>query len=207
MNLAEFYEGFENTQNSTRGKFKNCHVLDGINHLKIASGRSICSLDPTKCTNGVTFCLWLKVYATNSNYLYYLSNGGQTTNSYGYALMIKNHLLKVNVKTKIKLFTSQLKESLIVNEWYFMCFFWRDTENVEIFLNGVKQEITIDNIARTSQELFQDFIVGAPNNDVTARQGVGEIDELMFWNRKFSEAEIVDLYQKGIYISSTYFPI
>lgn len=169
-----------NNITAVEGVRGNGLYLDGTGFVNLGNSRDSCFFLPDLCPDGFTMAFWLNIYPKAGTDLYYISNGGQTTSSFGIAVWWSNGL-GVSVKTKL-FWQTVANIPFKKNVWNYVVFTRIPGRVVRVYLNGTfaKQTTdTFDDNQPTSS--FNNYLFGAPNNANNFLQGEAVLDDILFW--------------------------
>ena len=94
--------------NLVTGKVGKATYLDGNTYVDLGNIRYICFGLPDLCSDGYSLALWMKKPKVTTE-SYYISSGGQTTNSYGICVSaLSSNLLYLSLKTKKKWYRTNI---------------------------------------------------------------------------------------------------
>ena len=170
---------------------KALHVGDINSYVNLGPIRNNCFGSPALCPKGYTLALWLKRKQSGSNPNYYISNGGQTSASYGINIYGFN---AVTIGIWLKTTTKLWKLFLNVPEdiWYHVLFTWSESNGLFGYINGTLQGmVTVPVPKLRPTTTFNDFVFGISNR-FCDRGGVCFIDEMLFWDA-WKPAQFVNL--------------
>ena len=181
------------------GYHGNSIHLDGVSAVSFGSARNGCFLSMDLCPDGFTISLWIFDPGTKTDNTYYVSSGGQTASSYGFALLQKpTHHLAV-VKTKSYWYSNEFQIS--TQKWTHVVVTWYDdpANPMDAF------HVYVDSIhVASGTVLDQSFpgasnhnliTVGSPNNGNNTQYFLqASIDELLFWDMWKGASFVSEIY-------------
>ena len=157
--------------------------------------------NPDKCSDGMTFALWLNAHAYNS---IILDTGGMDAYSVGYwLLIISGRSIKISIKNE-SMYKQYEAPDFPLNEWVHIVFTWTpsNTGLVHLYINGCDADATNEkgyafNLARRhSISKTYKCTIGSGRN----RGGPfanAYIDELISWDQNLGPLEAWRLYMVG----------
>ena len=184
------------------GIIGNALYVSGSSATNVLLGeqRDSCFWSPALCTNGYTMALWMKIGMKTGTELYYISNGGQASASYGVSInLASGPSLRLRVKTHDSWWSVNCP--ITKNEWHHVSFAWKSDTGIKAFLNGDEcndDTTAASNTRETSS--FNGFYMGKPNTAVTQKGGEATYDELLFWPEYKDEnfiSALYDMYQQS----------
>ena len=134
----------------------------------------------------------------NEGTLYFISSGGQTMYSHGYAIFKKHYTIGADFSTTSRRWTNWNLVDVVLSRWYHFTTSWNHKDGTVFYINGCK---TADQAIYSSRTLhgtaYNNVTMGIPNNgDPILYHGDVFIDELMIYNIKMSSAEIASVYNE-----------
>ena len=184
------------------GIIGNALYVSGSSATNVLLGerRDSCFWSPALCTNGYTMALWMKIGMKTGTELYYISNGGQASVSYGVSInLASGPSLRWAVKTHDSWWLVNCP--ITKNEWHHVSFAWKSDTGIKAFLNGdeCNDDTTATSNTRETSS-YNDFYMGKPNNAATQKGGEATYDELLFWPEYKDEnfiSALYDMYQQS----------
>ena len=185
------------------GKFGTALRINGNKqYVDYGSHLDECYHNPDKCTDGVTFALWLNVHAYNS---IILDTGGMRSYSFGYWLLITSDgSIKVSVKDEL-MYHQYVAPDFPLNEWVHVLFTWTPsgTGLIHLYINGCDADATNDNgyaynLARfsTITHTFK-FVLGA-GEDGSVSFANAHLDDIIHWDQVMGPLEVWQFYLVSI---------
>jgi hypothetical protein len=178
----------------------NCLQLDGVSVVDFGWARNGCFLTPDLCPSGFTLSVWLYDPGTKSGYNYYITSGGQTTSSYGFALRKDPDGHNTRVKTRSQFYQCQFQ--IPTQTWTNVLVTWYDDptnpgDALHVYVDGlsVVTPATVTPMSFSGDSVFNQITFGSPNNLNSTQLFVqASIDEFMFWDERKSANFAFDHY-------------
>ena len=179
--------------------------FDGVDDwLDLGNHRDECLGNTDLCPDGFTLSMWLKrgqKVPIPRGELYYITSGGHTFQSFGFALYSKmlNTLSFSTTTTTLK--WGPIEVSVEPGPWYHVVATWHGRTGIRLFIDGcllgtwsTKSERYYDNSGG-----YDTITVGRPNNAMKAAHfGEAIIDEFYFWPRHLTYEEVWAHHRKEI---------
>lgn len=153
--------------------------------------------------NSVSFSAWIKPFVSSTTEMYVLFTRNQSTVSAGnkeaYALMLElttgGRTLKLVKSNSTQTFTLGSTTILANNNWYHVGFSM-DGSVMSLYVNGV-QEATLSSPASINYSSGKQVYLGSSNEAGMQKPYFGVIDNVRFYNRLLSPAEVQLLHQNN----------
>jgi len=169
------------------GKINNCANFDGNNDESVRMWLSRSNFFNFLLSN-FSLSQWIYFNSSGANYYQALfstrPDGGGTENAFTYATDLNNVLTYYDGQETTGLYTFN------PSAWYHLVAI-RDGENINFYVNG-SYIATVQKINPFENQFIS--MGGQYNGDEPLN---GRIDEVGFWNRALTEAEITSLYNAG----------
>lgn len=152
--------------------------------------------------NAISFGAWVRPNNTtaSSSYIVFTKNSAALTTTVdpaAYALILETinagKKIKVVKRTSTQTFTLANSTNLSNNLWYHVCFTMDNTE-IKLYLNGV-QTGTLAAIGAIDYQSGKKVFMAASNETVGSSPFLGSIDNVRFYNRVLTSAEVLYLAQ------------
>ena len=151
---------------------------------------------------------WLKAYRYDDVGLfdeYYLSSGGQTSQSVGVAVLMQNSKLTVEVRNESVTWSAS-RISFDINIWNHVALTWSgaDGGQLHIYVNGkvVAEDLHGTKRVNNRVQRVNDFVFGSSNDadEIMKLQDAGEMsmDELRVWDALFDYKATKDTYKNEL---------
>ena len=178
------------------------HVGASTSYINLGPIRNTCFGFPDLCPRGFTLALWLKRTALGLTHnRYYVSNGGQTSSSYGICIYGKNpNSIGVSLRTTAKRWRIA-PIPVPEGSWHHIMFTWSKSAHASAYVDGKlegTQTSPVDEVCTST--IYNDFMLGTSNKSPVTKTGDGLIDEMLFWDEwKPAEAvaEVYGSYQQA----------
>jgi hypothetical protein len=180
------------------GVHGNSAKFDVVSAVNFGWARDGCFLSPNLCPNGFALSVWLYDSGTKTSETYYISSGGQTSSSYGFAILKKN-THRVDVKTKSHWYRCNFVIS--TQKWTHVVVTWYDNpvhavDALYVYVDGTRVPTSITVVTKVflGNSVYNLITFGSPNNGNNTGLFVqASIDEFMFWNEWKSAAFVKEL--------------
>ena len=175
--------------------------VNGIDQrVDLGNQRHNCMGDLSKCNNGFVMAMWLRMHKYDEpgpyNHEYYISNGGQTINSIGIALLMREKTLLALFRTETRLWEIHYG-NFYLQKWYHVVLAWSLTTGGKVYINGAlvsyNQEGKAGNNNRQGNT-YVNFMLGDSNKDPPKFPGEMTLDELRIWDAVPDEQLVWALY-------------
>jgi concanavalin A-like lectin/glucanase superfamily protein len=195
-------------------------ISDGVNEGALDFERDnanyISFLSPVLNTPPYTICAWVKPESLpiNDNW-YIISNGAETSHSYGFVLYIKDNSTSdpqwVFSAKGIDMVGNGLSCPISSTEWTFLCGTWdgsTDSNSIKFYVDGVLigAKPPVEKIVNGPE---RNLVIGQDSSgwgsDDSGHLIDGCIDEVRIYNRVLNQNEIQDLYYGIIDINQSIF--
>jgi hypothetical protein len=181
---------------TSAGFFGNCVKLDGLSAINFGWARNGCFLSPNLCANGFSLSMWIYNPGTKSGYSYYISSGGQTGTSYGFAITKQPTRHLALVKTKSHYY--QCEFQMANQKWTHVAVTWYDdpanpVDSLHVYVDGISvtTPATVSVSVFSGTSAYNLITLGSPNNvNNTQYFGQASFDEFLFWDEWKSAAFI-----------------
>ena len=184
------------------GQFGSALKLNGNNqYVDYGLHLDKCYHNPDKCSDGMTFALWLNAHAYN---IVIMDTGGMDTYSVGYWLLITSgRSIKISIKNE-SMYNQYEAPDFPLNEWIHIVFTWTpsNTGLIHLYINSCGVDATNEkghavNLARFRPiNNIHKFSIGS-GFDGSRLFANADIDELIFWNQDLGPFEVWQLYVFG----------
>ena len=181
-------------------------MFDGTQSVSFADQyRGECFGNIEWCYYGFTYTFWLYMYGDGngggSAYAgdgiqgyFVMSNGGQTSASWGIAISYQGLVLNVIAQSRDQTW-GPIQYTAAAAGWYYVTITWHSAQGFFLYINGIAYQSAQSQI-RTSyvqSTQFNNFYFGRPN-DVAGSYGIMIMDEFWFYNTFQSADWIYNLY-------------
>ena len=167
-------------------------VGPGTSYINLGEIRGNCFGEPELCPDGYTLAFWLKQRTVIQD-AYVISNGAQTSGSYGINVLARApDLMLFALKTKTNWYRIETSD-VPWDKWNHLVMTWHPNSNLELFMNGVALTVSDKTPNSRTSTTSNDFFLGLPNN-VESSYGSFLLDEMMFWEEHKSSEFIHDLF-------------
>ncbi|XP_078611237.1 uncharacterized protein LOC144881802 isoform X2 [Branchiostoma floridae x Branchiostoma japonicum] len=173
--------------------------LDGqAQYLNAGQFPGECLGSSVYCPNGYTITAWLRVNSVPSSPsqdVYYLSNGGQTSSSRGFAVGYKGGFFaRVSFDSRYR----SLAFSVDLHTWFNIALTWSPGGDPTLYINGTRVNATVTDgsLSALASDTRTQFLIGAPNNidnPSSGHLGHTDVDNVLFWDRVLTHGEILNL--------------
>ena len=158
-----------------------------------------CFGDITQCTDGYSFCVWLKSDASPTSTQCVMSSGGQTRSvlTGGMALLFKNGKIGVLFSSRIlgKKW-SQDSFDVPIGQWFHLGISWHPDRSLVTSLNGhFLPKVNGENLGFRNGTIPSYMHLGKPNNGYVL-YGNFTIDEWYFWNYVLDKESMTMIYEQ-----------
>lgn len=227
LNFAELYSFYEHANHywdfnlpdnivdnitSQRGKSKHdvevTRSITGTGLRTQDSGQIIlepvlgaeCPVEPSKCNNGLTVSVFLKVAGTLSQFEDggFLLGNAVTDQKNGFLVEVSDRELKIHVKTNDYV-CSSIDKPAMANVWFHLGFSWKDPNvpggGLTVYIDGKKVKADYVKCERISRmrSTFTTIELGSHKNGEPAV----EFDNLAIWYQKLNSVTAPSNYVKG----------
>ena len=191
------------------GKRGKALYTNGVDQwINFGNQRHSCLGNLTVCSNGFVMAFWLKAHRYDDVELsdeYYLSSGGQTTQSVGVAVLMQNSKLVVQVRNESVTWTGMMIP-IAINIWNHVALTWSGTDGGQlyIYVNGNVVAEDLHGARQVSNQVqhVNDFVLGSSNDavEITKKADAGEMsmDELRVWDALFDSKAMKDIYENEL---------
>ena len=191
------------------GKSGKALYTNGVDQwVNFGNQRHSCLGNRTLCCKGFVMAFWLKAYRYDDVGLfdeYYLSSGGQTSQSVGVAVFMQNSKLTVEVRNESVTWSAS-RISFDINIWNHVALTWSgaDGGQLYIYVNG---NLVAENLHGTKQvnngvKTLNDFVLGSSNfaDEVVKMEYAGEMsmDQLRVWDALFDSKAMKDIHENEL---------
>ena len=133
------------------------------------------------CPDGYTLSFWINRAWIDTPGCY-ISNGGQTSSSYGISVSV-NANGKVHFGLKTKYHWYKLDRPVPMESWHHIVMTWSPITMLDVCMDGELLGTSVKDANTRTSSAYNNFRFGAPNN-VNRYFGEAYIDELLFWDSK-----------------------
>ena len=184
------------------GKQRKALYVNGLNQkVNLGNQRHNCMGDLSKCTNGFVMAMWLQMhkYDDPGQYTdeYYISNGGQTKNAIGVALLMRERKMLTMFRTESRYWKNYYDQEFSLNTWYHVVLVWNTTFGSKVYVNGALRSHNLDGVSMDSNPNGNghlDFMLGDYNGSGDGYPGEMTLDELRIWDVVIDDQEVWTLY-------------
>ena len=144
--------------------------------------------------NDFSYCAWINLHSSKQNPLFIYANG--------FASPWFNHILYVNSSNvlRFEIFNGAnvyvIGSSISLNTWTYVCATIKKSENISLYVNGVKIVTTTSSSTVISPTYDKTYIGGSPYSAVYIFNG--SIDNAQIFTRALSDSEILNMYNGTI---------
>ena len=181
--------------------------LNGISQrVDLGNQRHSCLGNLNMCTKGVVMAMWLRMHKYdepgNYNDEYYFSNGGQTVNSMGIALLMRQKKLLAMFRTETRLWEVYYDNGLSLHSWYHVVLTWSATSGGYVYIDGALGGHNQQGQSLTSNRkgnAYVNFVLGDANNNPPNDPGEMTLDELRIWDAVADVLWVWRLYAADVF--------
>lgn len=143
---------------------------------------------------GYTLSLWLNIsHPVKAGDHVYLSNGGQSSDNHGVAMIYNKGYLKMKFKNKLGKEWVTGVYGVLPGNWYHIAATWDQGAGLYLYVDGTRADSFVvprEERAKDNPD-YKNFLVGRPN-DASVVLGKNKIwvDEFQFWSAFRNETQI-----------------
>jgi len=174
-------------------------LIDGVKNkaLRFAGDGNWVQIDnPVVNEPPYTVCAWARSFSSSStSHKYIIANGGQSSESYGFALSQDDSPHGWAVQTRHDYLHSEATYETDCTEWAFVCAVYQGTDpgdSVLLYVNGEKVSAEVPTVS-TAHSTVHNLFIGK-TSDGADHYFNGDIDEVRVYSRALSDDEIDSLY-------------
>ena len=175
------------------GRFGTALHANGNQYADYGFHVDKCYHNPDKCSDGITWSLWLNLHAYES---VVLDTGATDWAAFGYYIYIKtgpSFAISVKTTTTYHQYTAPY---FPLNEWVHVVFTWSASNSglVHLYINGCEEDASNENgfaynVARFGAlNTVHPFVVG--NSPYGPTSTKADIDELMVWDQVLDPLQV-----------------
>ncbi len=183
------------------GPFGNALSFDGTGHLALDIAGGSCIADPTTCSNGWTFAMWVKPAVVNMVSFadqYYLTNGGHIMGCNGVFMRSDGFTGEFVIGYQENGYLLEVGFKLEGDKWTYVLFTYDSSAGLDLYINGAMlmsgQNYTILNYTTTGICPSNTVMLAGTDNPVNEGSGAnafGAIDQFAFWDQSLCQNSIV----------------
>ena len=156
--------------------------------------RTQCFHQPDRCTEGVTFSMWLKIMSSSESVVF--DCGGLYPDSIGYAMRrTSGGAFRVGVQGETTVTSTDIL-SWNLNEWVHLVVTYERSAGVQLYKNGCQlgRQNTPRDRTSTITRLPHLFLGGRAYGDDKAEMAM---DNMLIWHEILTAGEIWQIYSQG----------
>ena len=177
------------------GQVAGALYTNGVDQVvNYGNHRTQCYHQPDKCTDGVTFSMWLKIMSSTESLI--LDCGGFSVKSIGYAMRRMSHgLFMVTVVDQTHRSTTHISQWKL-DEWVHLVATYELSNGVLLYMNGCPLGFQHPPRPRThSITYLPDFVIGGSASG--EKRAEMEMDNMLIWHQVLVGEEVWQIYSQG----------